>query len=592
MSYYRSSETIMKNSDKWKTNLEIDTTKRRDIPVILVLSSYSRLPSKNDIIGRYHTLFSDAKDRKTRIIMITDELIDLWKKFSFPTLSKQVIKSKLLTVIAAYNKNRKKKTDCFEKEKECLFDITKTDGAWLCQEDRKLYNSQVKSNGKIGYVTNKEAPKSSIHPSKRIRKPNESPYNIIHKDEHSTQTDDAETDTMLTVTSSESGESETNKQKKCSTSHAVNLVTMNTLSTNKAAVVCASLASNGLNVPSPSQSGVWRATIRKGENAKLQIKSILQKERNFCLHFDGKRISNNEYQVVCLKSSLMELKFGILKCDSGSSQDIFNALERLLNEFDAWGNFKMIICDTTAVNTGKVKGVVVKLQNGMISRGFPRAQYIGCQHHILDRILKHILDFFIPTFTTKPTLNYKFVDDIIGKYDILIKKYKPQKEMEIYQNLGWRDDFKFLFELCVAFRFFKENGNYPVIKWRKLPSLNNARWNSRAIYALLCYFLIPKWRIALELPCCFISTTWQEVWFSNQMFHETVYQNLMDSISQLNCSAALKCFKTHWSSEQSILDIPRTNICAERAVKVMEDLQSKGKTDKYLSLKFIATNKF
>ena len=31
--------------------------------------------------------------------------------------------------------------------------------------------------------------------------------------EHSTQTDDAETDTMLTVTSSESGESETNKQK-------------------------------------------------------------------------------------------------------------------------------------------------------------------------------------------------------------------------------------------------------------------------------------------------------------------------------------------------------------------------------------------
>ena len=49
----------------------------------------------------------------------------------------------------------------------------------------------------------------------------------------------------------------------------------------------------------------------------------------------------------------MELKFGILKCDSGSSQDIINALERLLNEFDAWGNFKMIICDTVKIpNTG------------------------------------------------------------------------------------------------------------------------------------------------------------------------------------------------------------------------------------------------
>ena len=68
--------------------------------------------------------------------MITDELIDLMKKFSFPTLSKQVIKSKLLTVIAAYNKNRKKKTDCFEKEKECLFDI--------CEVANKINSSKRK----------------------------------------------------------------------------------------------------------------------------------------------------------------------------------------------------------------------------------------------------------------------------------------------------------------------------------------------------------------------------------------------------------------------------------------------------------------
>ena len=39
-----------------------------------------------DIIGRHHTLLETAKDKKERMVMITDELIALWEKFSFPTL--------------------------------------------------------------------------------------------------------------------------------------------------------------------------------------------------------------------------------------------------------------------------------------------------------------------------------------------------------------------------------------------------------------------------------------------------------------------------------------------------------------------------
>ena len=66
----------------------------------------------------------------------------------------------------------------------------------------------------------------------------------------------------------------------------------------------------------------------------------------------------------------------------------------------------------------------------------------------------------------------------------------------------------------------------------------------------------------------------------------------MNSISELNCPGAMKCFTTHWNLDKSILDIPRTNICAERAVKLMEELQQKSKIDKYLTLKFIATNTF
>jgi len=69
-----------------------------------------------------------------------------------------------------------------------------------------------------------------------------------------------------------------------------------------------------------------------------------QIKKDFCLHFDGKRISKHEYQVVCLTNSFRELKLGIVKCPSGSSQDIFNELKTLLDEFEPWGNLKMIIC--------------------------------------------------------------------------------------------------------------------------------------------------------------------------------------------------------------------------------------------------------
>ena len=83
------------------------------------------------------------------MVMITDEFIVLWEKFSFPTLSKQTIIYKVCKLIEANDKNRKKKKDSFQVELENIFEITKTDGNWLCQEDKlTIYklNHKVKLN--------------------------------------------------------------------------------------------------------------------------------------------------------------------------------------------------------------------------------------------------------------------------------------------------------------------------------------------------------------------------------------------------------------------------------------------------------------
>jgi hypothetical protein len=227
------------------------------------------------------------------------------------------------------------------------------------------------------------------------------------------------------------------------------------LSTRKASSVCASLAYDGVKLPTPSQSGIWRRVIKEGQLMKDKIKEVLINEKEFSLHFDGKKLDDQEWQVVCAQSPERQLKLGVVKCTSGSAQHIYEGIKALLDDYDAWCSIQMVVCDTTAVNTGRLNGVVTKIQNEMVKKGYPQPQYIGCQHHILDRVLKHVLDFFIKNKSQTPKLNYDFIDDVTQKYTELQGAYRGKVDMNESENPGWRDDFKFLFHLCNAFKFYK-----------------------------------------------------------------------------------------------------------------------------------------
>ena len=103
-----------------------------------------------------------------------------------------------------------------------------------------------------------------------------------------------------------------------------------------------------------------------------------------------------------LKNENRIINLGILTCKSGSSRAIFEEIKTLMDEYDAWKSSKMIICDTTAVNTGKENGVVVKFQKAMSEKGYEKPQFIACQHHILDLVLRHIMDFQLGGLTRSP----------------------------------------------------------------------------------------------------------------------------------------------------------------------------------------------
>ena len=72
----------------------------------------------------------------------------------------------------------------------------------------------------------------------------------------------------------------------------------------------------------------------------------------------------------------------------------------------------MIICNTKSANTGRRNGVIVQLRNKTATLGFEKPQYVGCQHHVLDTILKHVLNLFIPSTSKRPEIEYCFITEL------------------------------------------------------------------------------------------------------------------------------------------------------------------------------------
>ena len=120
--------------------------------------------------------------------------------------------------------------------------------------------------------------------------------------------------------------------------------------------------------------------------------------------------------MVCIKSERREIKLGVIIYKNGKAQIIFNQLTKLLNKYDVWNYIKMTICDTTNVNTELKNGVVKKLRNEIQKMSLEAPQYVECQYHILDRIIKNVLDRFGASFSTKLTLSNPFVEEIINDY--------------------------------------------------------------------------------------------------------------------------------------------------------------------------------
>lgn len=295
-----------------------------------------------------------------------------------------------------------------------------------------------------------------------------------------------------------------------------------------------------------------------------------------------------EHQVVVVKNEKREIRLKAMVLKDGKADSIFQALRELLNEYDLWGSIKMIVTDTTSVNTGKTGGVVKRLLMHFESVGLEKPLYVGCQHHVLDRILRLCMDDLFGGNTNSPDLSYDFVEVIRSKYDYLRSQFDNTGVQLKENDLKWRDDMQFLMHLINVVKFFWNEKKFPMVIFKTLPNISQARWNSRAIFLLLAYILIPEDRPQLEMGVKFVTGKWADIWFSDHIFHPDNGKELQNAIKDY--PKAINTFKNFWCETSSPINTQRSNICAERAVKVLQDIKGFCKSEETLYLKFLLTN--
>lgn len=284
-----------------------------------------------------------------------------------------------------------------------------------------------------------------------------------------------------------------------------------------------------------------RASVLKNKRLTLQLEFGV-------VHWDGKllpAITGNEKVdrlPVIISAKGQEHFLGVPQLVS-SSGDMAAAIYNLLAENQLLDTVEALCCDTTASNTGRIKGACVllerKLEKDLLC--------LPCRHHIYELVLKSAFEACIATSSgpeaglfkrfqhawanidvSKYTIGIddQFVRNSIGK-DIEIMLHFAKEQVFIQQT---RDDYKELLQLVITFL-----GGHEVkaIKFRLPGAFHHARWMTKATYCLKIFIFRNEFNLTrqefkgLGDICIFIVKIYIKVWYNAPLACKALSQDLM-----------------------------------------------------------------
>ena len=259
-----------------------------------------------------------------------------------------------------------------------------------------------------------------------------------------------------------------------------------------------------------ARRGIVKSDLEIAGDELERFREMCEAGGRVIIHFDGKKMAElgikankkavervgilatwgNEYQLL-----------GIVPLLSGTGESLANAIFDLLVERGARDAVVGLSYDTTAANSGPIKGAVTRLEKKLNKSVLK----LPCRHHIMELHSKHVAFKVSKRATTGPgdvlfrkfTKSWDNMDKTLTNFYNWGEEGGEKLDEKALQILGWandwvekksfeRGDYKYLSQLlCTYFGPPREEG----FQLKKPHNLNPARFVQKAIFYLEMFLL-------------------------------------------------------------------------------------------------------
>src|SRR5215469_9960870 len=279
---------------------------------------------------------------------------------------------------------------------------------------------------------------------------------------------------------------------------------------------------------------ISRSTVRLRRQKFRKQRALLIKNRfrnsdveSAVLHWDSKLLpgilnkGSVERLAVLISCGEEEQLIGVPELENSKGITQAKAVFSELEQWGAVGNIKGMCFDTTAVNTGRLNGTCVLLEQ-LLEKNL---LYLPCRHHILEVVLKSIFDCKMGSTTgPQPEIFKRFQawwpNRDITNYKSGLENEKMRRTinnpeqissflLEQLKHQQPRDDYKEFLQLSLVFLGCIKEEEF---SFRVPGAIHHARWMAKAIYSLKIYIFRHQFPLTdsenngIEELCLFIIT--------------------------------------------------------------------------------------
>ncbi|KAL4141736.1 hypothetical protein QTP88_004317 [Uroleucon formosanum] len=305
-----------------------------------------------------------------------------------------------------------------------------------------------------------------------------------------------------------------------------------------------------------------RQRLRKDRTDQLRKEFNTSEVGPVVVHWDGKLLPDLtgkelvDRLPVIVSYKKFEKLLNVPKLISGTGQNQAEAVFHALEEWGLIDHVQALCCNTTASNTGRLKGACIILEQ-LLERDI---LYFPCRHHIYEIILRSAFEVnFVVTsgpdiqifkrfqqFWPKVNINnYNTgLEDIIVSEKLNdITNVMLLFYMDQLRKPHNRDDYRELLELAVIFL-----GGTPThgISFKYPGAMHHARWISKAIYSLKIFIF----QDSIRSICIFLIRLYIKAWFCAPIASLAPFQDLQ--FLKTPETAALAFFDTNLTIETKI----------------------------------------